>query len=77
MQAELVNVHRIHAASGAFAAVRHDGKVISWGDPRGGGNSRDVSEYLNSEGFASSTSPDNNPKQHGVSENIQLPSIQE
>eukprot|EP00434_Breviolum_minutum_P003860 symbB.v1.2.003394.t2/scaffold190.1/size276550/19 len=35
VQAELVNVHRIHAASGAFAAVRRDGRVVTWGDPRG------------------------------------------
>lgn len=46
VQAELVNVHRIHAASGAFAAVRRDGRVVTWGDPRGGGDSSAVKKYL-------------------------------
>ena len=46
VQAELVNVHRIHAASGAFAAVCRDGRVVTWGDPRGGGDSSAVKKYL-------------------------------
>lgn len=42
VQDELVDVHRVHAASGAFAAVRHDGRVVTWGDPWGGGDSSNL-----------------------------------
>ena len=45
-KAELVDLHRIHAASGAFAAVRTDGRVVTWGDPRGGGDSSAVVDRL-------------------------------
>ena len=35
-----------HPDGGAFAAVKHDGSVVTWGLPEGGGNSRHVQEQL-------------------------------
>ena len=46
VEGSLSDLHRIHAASGAFAAVRNDGRVVTWGDPWGGGDSNSVQDKL-------------------------------
>ena len=35
----------------AFAALRADGSVVTWGDPDGGGDSAEVSELLEATGY--------------------------
>ena len=39
----LVNVRQVIPSSAAFAALRQDGSVITWGDPQKGGDSQHVS----------------------------------
>lgn len=46
MKDELYDILEVHASSGAFAAVRADGEVISWGHPLSGGDSRAVRKLL-------------------------------
>jgi len=38
----LRNVVSVQSTSGAFAALRSDGTVVAWGDPRKGGDLSDV-----------------------------------
>ena len=42
VQEQLYDILEVHASSGAFAAVRADGAVITWGHPLSGGDSRPV-----------------------------------
>ena len=46
VQEQLVNVQQIQATLGAFAAIRSNGTVVTWGDPRFGGHSSQVEEQL-------------------------------
>lgn len=39
-------VQQIHGADDAFVAVLRDGAVVTWGDPRCGGDSSRVQEQL-------------------------------
>lgn len=43
---QLFDILEVHASSGAFAAVRADGIVITWGHPLSGGDSRSVRKLL-------------------------------
>lgn len=43
---QLYGVTMIQAASLAFAAIRRDGSVVTWGTPDAGGDSRHVQEQL-------------------------------
>ena len=43
---QLFDILEVHASSGAFAAVRADGVVITWGHPLSGGDSRSVRKQL-------------------------------
>ena len=38
VQHQLRDIQQIHVAVHAFAACRLDGSVVTWGDPRCGGN---------------------------------------
>ena len=49
MQYQLREVKQIEATSFAFAAVRGDGGVVTWGDPQCGGDSTAVREQLNAQ----------------------------
>ena len=40
------DVQHIYSAEAAFAAVKRDGSVVTWGDQRSGGNSEAVREQL-------------------------------
>ena len=42
----LKQVKQISASRCAFAALREDGEVVSWGDPKFGGDSSEVQEQL-------------------------------
>ena len=42
MQEQLQAVQQIEASYAAFAALRSDGRVITWGDDEYGGDSRSV-----------------------------------
>ena len=42
----LINVLHIQASSLAFAAVRSDGSVVTWGTPHAGGDSSSVQDQL-------------------------------
>ena len=46
VQEQLVNVDRIQANNKAFAAIRTDGSVVTWGARLAGGDSRAVEEQL-------------------------------
>ena len=46
VQAQLKNVKCIQAAVGAFAAIRVDGSVVTWGHAEVGGDSRHISTQL-------------------------------
>ena len=56
VQAQLKNVQQIQASAGAFAAIRSDGSVVSWGNHTGGDSSavqdqlRDVQQMQASRG---------------------------
>jgi len=41
-----VNVEEVAATENAFAAIKEDGSVVSWGQSDAGGDSRDVQERL-------------------------------
>ena len=41
---ERIDVVQIQSTSRAFAAIRRDGHVVSWGDPARGGDSRAVQD---------------------------------
>ncbi|CAE7500818.1 HERC2 [Symbiodinium natans] len=43
---QLDNVQQLEATQSAFAAVRGDGSVVTWGRPRWGGDSSPVAEKL-------------------------------
>ncbi|OLP56422.1 hypothetical protein AK812_SmicGene48582, partial [Symbiodinium microadriaticum] len=43
---QLKNVQQIQASNGAFAAIRADGSVVTWGKPEEGGDSSAVQELL-------------------------------
>ena len=47
MQDELRDVCEISSSRSAFAALRRDGTVVTWGLPQFGGDSRDVQGQLN------------------------------
>ena len=38
MQERLVHIEQIQASDGAFAAIRSDGAVVTWGDVDSGGS---------------------------------------
>ena len=42
MQQQLWDVRQVSASSYAYAAVRGDGTVVTWGDPTSGGDSSSV-----------------------------------
>ena len=42
----LKNVRQIQATRDAFAALKADGSVVTWGDPDCGGDSRNVQDQL-------------------------------
>lgn len=46
VQDQLHDVQEVHASSGAFAAIRADGRVVTWGHPLSGGDSRAVRQLL-------------------------------
>ena len=46
MQDQLKNVEQIQASENAFAAILGDGSVVTWGDPRRGGDSSAVQDQL-------------------------------
>ena len=46
VQEQLVRVQQIQATSYAFAAILHNGSVVTWGDPDRGSDSRQVREKL-------------------------------
>ena len=50
MRSQLQNVERVQGTRGegcgAFAALRADGSVVAWGDPRAGGNCSQIQEKL-------------------------------
>ena len=46
VQSELHHVQQIAANKGAFAALRTDGTVVTWGDPEYGGDSSEVQDQL-------------------------------
>ena len=48
MQDQLKDVREIQAAARAFAAIRADGSVVTWGNPFGGGYSEHVQHLLRS-----------------------------
>ena len=43
---QLKDVRHIQANANAFAAIREDGSVVTWGDPDVGGNCSSVQEQL-------------------------------
>ena len=43
---QLFDILEVHASSGAFAAMRADGVVITWDHPLSGGDSRSVRKQL-------------------------------
>ena len=49
MQYQLREVKQLEATSFAFAALRGDGGVVTWGDPQCGGDSTAVREMLNAQ----------------------------
>ena len=46
VQDQLKNVQKIQASSGAFASIRADGSVVTWGKPEEGGDSSAMQELL-------------------------------
>ncbi|CAE7403268.1 gacGG [Symbiodinium sp. CCMP2592] len=46
VQVQLQDVRQIQACSGAFAAIRRDGSVVTWGHPPCGGDSSSVQSQL-------------------------------
>lgn len=46
VRTELRHVQHIAASNGAFAALRSDGSVVTWGDADYGGDSGDVQDQL-------------------------------
>ena len=46
MEHQLVSVRAIQASSGAFAAIKYDGSVVTWGYRIYGGDSSAVQENL-------------------------------
>ena len=44
MQDQLKSVQQIQASRGAFAAILADGSVVTWGNPKVGGDSRAVQD---------------------------------
>ena len=46
MQDQLKNVQQIQASEAAFAAIRGDGSVVTWGDATRGGNSSAMQDQL-------------------------------
>lgn len=46
MRDQLQDVTKIFSSSVAFAALKKDGSVVTWGMPRGGGDSRKVQAQL-------------------------------
>jgi len=46
VRAQLTDVLEIRASADAFAALRADGTVITWGDVRFGGDNKGVQEQL-------------------------------
>ena len=51
VQSELHHVQQIAANKGAFAALRTDGSVVTWGDPEYGGDSSEVQDQLRPDGW--------------------------
>ena len=47
VQEQLTEVNQIWASSRAFAAVRTDGRLVTWGDALHGGDSRAIEGQLN------------------------------
>ena len=43
---EIQEVQQIQSSSSAFAAILASGKVVTWGDPEDGGDSREVQDRL-------------------------------
>ena len=46
MQADLVGVQQICGSFGAFAALRDDGTVVTWGNAQSGGDCSSVRHLL-------------------------------
>eukprot|EP00439_Symbiodinium_sp_Y106_P009580 s517_g1.t1 len=46
VQSQLKGVVSVQTTTGAFAAIRADGAVVTWGNPDAGGDSTDVQEQL-------------------------------
>ena len=45
-QAQLLDVKQIYASDAAFAALKQDGSIVTWGHPEYGGDSSTIQDWI-------------------------------